>query len=80
MYTADHVVVTVSLGVLKKNFSTLFTPELPSEKRTAIERIPMGAVGKIFLEFDEKFWEDEWVGVSLLWKPEDLSQLPANSW
>lgn len=71
-FQADHVIVTVSLGVLKNRFSSLFTPEIPVEKREAIEKIGFGAVGKIFLSFDEKFWPDDCVGFSLLWTTEDL--------
>lgn len=34
---ADHVIFTPSLGVLKANHSTLFTPGLPAQKQLAIE-------------------------------------------
>lgn len=82
VFEADHVLITVSLGVLKENFTKLFTPELPIEKKNAIREIQFGAVGKIFLEFDKKFWSDDWVGVSLLWQDKDLKQLEKskNSW
>lgn len=74
-FAAEHVIVTVSLGVLKQNHATMFTPELPRETRTMISEVPFGAVGKIFLEFDEKFWPDDWVGLSLLWVKEDLADI-----
>jgi spermine oxidase len=79
---ADHVVVTTSLGVLKQSHEQLFTPKLPKENKCAIDEISFGAVGKIFLEFDEKFWEDDWVGFSLLWSDEDLKDIEGteNAW
>jgi spermine oxidase len=79
---SDHVVVTVSLGVLKKNHQDIFSPELPIEKSSVLGKNPFGAVGKIFLQFDEKFWDDDWVGFSLLWNEGDLRELEGtgNAW
>lgn len=37
VYPAKHVIVTVSLGVLKERHQTLFDPLLPAEKIKAIE-------------------------------------------
>lgn len=36
-YYADHVISTVSLGVLKKYANTIFTPQLPERKMSAIQ-------------------------------------------
>ncbi|KAM7258180.1 hypothetical protein ACFE04_013921 [Oxalis oulophora] len=50
---ADHVIVTVSLGVLKQGInqsSGLFNPELPSFKTEAISRLGYGVVNKLFLQ------------------------------
>jgi monoamine oxidase len=55
-YDADHVIITVSLGVLKKFHKTLFTPELPEIKKNAIEGFSIGTVNKIFMEFEKPFW------------------------
>lgn len=51
--STDHVIVTVSLGVLKagtKENSGMFDPPLPSFKREAISRLGYGVVNKLFLE------------------------------
>lgn len=36
-YSADHVIVTCSLGVLKNQHRTLFKPMLPAANQKAIE-------------------------------------------
>jgi spermine oxidase len=74
-YKADHVIVTVSLGVLKSQHKTLFTPQLPARKQNLIEGLSFGAVGKIFLEFQEPFWPEEWPGLGMIWTREDYDQL-----
>ncbi|KAL8136512.1 hypothetical protein V2J09_002513 [Rumex salicifolius] len=51
---ADHVILTVSLGVLKAGVfnedSSLFNPPLPGFKRDAIQKLGYGVVNKLFLE------------------------------
>ena len=50
---ADHVIVTVSLGVLKAGIngdSGLFNPPLPSFKIQAISRLGFGVVNKLFVQ------------------------------
>ncbi|GMH13725.1 hypothetical protein Nepgr_015566 [Nepenthes gracilis] len=50
---ADHVIVTVSLGVLKAGIqqeSGMFSPPLPSFKVEAISRLGYGVVNKLFLQ------------------------------
>lgn len=77
-YRADHVIVTVSLGFLKKHYRTLFTPPLPEKKINAIEHTGYGTLGKFFLEFDEPFWptdHDNWSSYTFLWKQEDKDKL-----
>ncbi|XP_056176824.1 probable polyamine oxidase 5 [Syzygium oleosum] len=53
--SADHVIVTVSLGVLKAGISEdlgLFSPPLPTFKTQAISRLGFGVVNKLFLQLD----------------------------
>lgn len=52
--TADYVLVTVSLGVLKK-WVIQFIPELPDYKQQAISWLEMGLLTKTFLQFDTVF-------------------------
>ncbi|MFL1433127.1 MULTISPECIES: flavin monoamine oxidase family protein, partial [unclassified Nocardiopsis] len=61
---ADRVVVTLPLGVLKAG-QVDFHPELPEDKRLAIERLGNGRLEKLFLRFDEVFWGDAEVLVHL---------------
>ncbi|XDV30052.1 hypothetical protein PO909_033051 [Leuciscus waleckii] len=41
-FEADHVIVTVSLGVLKDKATTMFEPSLPEKKLSAIENLGFG--------------------------------------
>lgn len=82
-YEADHVICSVSLGVLKKNHQTLFNPPLPQTKINSIEGIGFGVVGKIFLEFEQPFWPSDWNGFIALWRADDLKiirEQPGNEW
>ncbi|HTI68328.1 MAG TPA: FAD-dependent oxidoreductase [Candidatus Limnocylindria bacterium] len=60
---ADHVIVTLPLGVLRAG-SVEFSPVLPPEKLGAINRLQMGVVNKLFLRFPEQFWpvEPDFIG------------------
>ncbi len=53
---AEAVVVTVPLGVLKSGAIT-FEPPLPPDKLAAVERLGMGLLDKVYLRFDEVFWD-----------------------
>ena len=54
----DAVVVTVPLGVLKAG-RILFTPSLPERKQIAINRLGFGVLDKIFLQFEDVFWDEK---------------------
>ncbi|KAF9359367.1 hypothetical protein BGX26_012485 [Mortierella sp. AD094] len=55
VFTADVVLVTLPLGVLKSN-SVVFSPPLPERKRTAIKRLGFGTMVKAVLYFPTCFW------------------------
>ncbi|XP_042550644.1 spermine oxidase isoform X2 [Dipodomys spectabilis] len=71
---ADHVIVTVSLGVLKRQYTSLFQPSLPTEKVAAIHRLGIGTTDKIFLEFEEPFWGPECNSLQFVWEDEAESR------
>lgn len=72
---ADHVVCTISLGVLKENHKEMFTPALPLAKCRAIDGLKLGTVDKFFLEFNEPFAPLDWSGFWFLWRNEELAEL-----
>jgi len=55
---ADAVLVTVPLGVLKRN-ELRFEPPLPPWKQGAIDRLGFGNLNKVVVEFPEIFWSKE---------------------
>ncbi len=82
-YEADHVICSVSLGVLKERHRTIFNPPLPQSKIDTIEGMGFGTVGKVILEFDQPFWPSDWPGFTPLWKTKDLESIrvqPGNEW
>src|SRR5262249_54001459 len=57
-FAASHVIVTLPISLLKEKSGAIrFTPELPTDKRRAIENLPMGNVVKINMLFRDRFWE-----------------------
>ncbi|KAF8406892.1 hypothetical protein HHK36_006013 [Tetracentron sinense] len=58
---ADHVIVTVSLGVLKAGIGEdwcMFSPPLPSFKTEAISRLGFGVVNKLFMQLSPTHGEE----------------------
>jgi monoamine oxidase len=62
--TADRVLVTLPLGVLKAG-QVAFEPALPEDKLDAVRKLGSGRLDKLFLLFDEVFWGDAEVIVNL---------------
>jgi monoamine oxidase len=74
------VIFTPSLGVLKKNYLTLFSPQLPTPMITAIKAMGFGTIGKVFLEFSTPFWnQHDWVGYGFLWTSSDVKEIKGTS-
>lgn len=67
----SHVIVTTSVGFLKKNMATFFTPELPAVKQELIKSIGFGTVNKIVLQFERPFWKKSG-GIKLVWQEADF--------
>lgn len=55
VFSADHVLVTLPLGVLQAG-KVAFSPPLPERKQQAIARLGMGLLDKLYLKFDAPFW------------------------
>jgi polyamine oxidase len=54
-FSADRVVVTLPLGVLKAGAVT-FDPPLPEDKQRSIRHLGVGNLDKVALKFDKPFW------------------------
>lgn len=72
--TADYVIVTVPLGVLKQG-SIGFEPQLPADKQAAIRDMGMGVLDKVVLVFrpQDVFWNRNIDFIINLNTPDDLS-------
>lgn len=80
MYTAHHVLVTFSLGVLKAHHANLFVPNVPKHIGLAIDSIGFGAINKIFLEFDTIWW-NHLDGIQFIYEDNDIDGHSSNiSW
>jgi monoamine oxidase len=62
---ADQVLVTAPLGVLKAG-AIAFEPGLPDDKRTAMDRLGMGLLDKVYLKFETAFWRADVDGFGYL--------------
>lgn len=60
---ADFVIVTTSLGFLKQNMNSFFTPALPYAKRMSIKKLGYGVVDKIFLVFPKNIFSNGQKGI-----------------
>ncbi|KAF8785917.1 Spermine oxidase like protein [Argiope bruennichi] len=78
-FYADSVIVTASVGFLKENMDTFFSPSLPKNKREALQHVAFGTVNKIFLIYDEPFWHADDLGFQLVWESEVTGKCEALS-
>ncbi|KAG8937704.1 hypothetical protein FRC00_001957 [Tulasnella sp. 408] len=60
---AKYALVTFSVGVLQHPEDVKFVPAWPEWKQEAIDSMKMGTYTKIFLQWDEKFWDDNEMGL-----------------
>lgn len=54
--SANHVIITCSLGFLKENHESIFDPALPQWKTDAIEKMGFGVLELVFLKYETAFW------------------------
>jgi len=57
-YTANDIVCTIPLGVLKEKGHGLFSPRRPRAKSDAIDSLGFGTLDKVFLIFDRPWWTE----------------------
>ncbi|MHA7817364.1 MAG: flavin monoamine oxidase family protein [Pseudohaliea sp.] len=57
-FTADQLILTVPLGVLKGG-GLRIVPPLPAPQRRAIDALGMGLCNKLYLQFPRIFWDEE---------------------
>nr|DBA15460.1 TPA: hypothetical protein GDO54_004668 [Pyxicephalus adspersus] len=67
-FVADHVIVTVPLGFLKKHADDFLSPPLPPSKKQAIKKLGFGTMNKILLEFEKPFWDPNTTYIQLVWE------------
>lgn len=60
-YSGDKVIITVPITILKSN-TIEFIPSLPLEKTIAFSKIGMDAGMKVFLKFNNKFFDQNIIG------------------
>ena len=81
-YQADHVIVTVSLGVLQQRCTTasLFSPQLPRKKVSAIMKLGMGKATKVFLKFPSPLVSQPHCSIELYWLEKDFGYPERYPW
>jgi len=52
----DRLVCTLPFSVLR---TLEFSPALPDDKRKAIDTLPYSTITRVYVQVDERFWEDE---------------------
>jgi monoamine oxidase len=63
LFSAGKAIVTFPLGVLKQA-AVKFDPPLPESKQSAIDRLDMGVLNKVYLKFSKIFWDEKFEGIS----------------
>lgn len=78
-YSADHVIITVSLGVLKSS-DIEFDPLLPAAKLTAVSQLGMGLMVKVAFYFSAPFIHSKYRKIGFIWRENDRERLSNYPW
>ncbi|MEM7114666.1 MAG: FAD-dependent oxidoreductase [Chloroflexota bacterium] len=70
LFEADRCIVTVPLGVLKKQ-TIAFTPALPTPIQTGVERLVFGRFYKLGMTFPSVFWDENFHTIGSIGKETD---------
>lgn len=49
----------------------MFDPSLPIRHIRGIESLGFGLINKVFLDFEEPWWDSDVAGIQFLWRTED---------
>lgn len=80
-FYGDHVLVTCSIGYLKQHHERMFNPPLPNHKSETINRISIGTVNKVILEFEGQVFPDEVFRLEMIWDRDNLeNEEMSDSW
>ena len=79
-YPTDHVIVTVSLGVLKTGIQPSFNPPLPQNKLDSINRLGMGLVTNVAVTFQYPIVDKHISEIVFLWGEEDRDSVYDCPW
>ncbi|CAH1183508.1 unnamed protein product [Phaedon cochleariae] len=71
--SADYVIITVSLGVLKEHGEKMFCPALPANKIDAIKSLGYGYVDKVYMDYERPFWVWSDGTIRLAWSKDELA-------
>lgn len=67
----------MAAGFLKEHHQEFFQPPLPERKAQAIRHLGFGTNNKIFLEFEQPFWEPEQQLLEVVWEDESPLEEPS---
>lgn len=67
LFNARYVIVTVPIGYLKENMTSMFSPPLPERKSISIRNFGFATTVKLFFIWQTPFWNDLFSGVQFVW-------------
>lgn len=67
IYKTKYIIVTVPIGYLKENMTTMFSPPLPERKLLSIRNCGFSTTVKLFFVWETPFWNHAFRGVQFVW-------------